>query len=301
MNVLITGASGLLGRALITELEDTHNLRLLGRTHPAEATVFQPDGKPGERMTQPLDTAWPFVQANIMDPGAMQAAVEGIDAIIHLAAAVTGLPECGVDTFRVNALGTFVVLDAARRGGVGRVLCASSINAFGTFYWRLSGTPVVYTRLPLDEDFPPIPEDPYSLSKLVNEEICAAFHRAYGMTTAAFRVAGVWTAKMYARAQAEGLPPTTAWSDDLYQWVHIADIARGMRQALEAPDLPGWGVYTLGAADTRCPEPTMELLQRFRPDLVRSLAAPLVGRAPLLSIARAQRTFGYNPRYRLGA
>jgi nucleoside-diphosphate-sugar epimerase len=179
-------------------------------------------------------------------------------------------------------------------------LCASSINAYGTIYWRISGQPVEYRRMPLDESFEPVPEDPYSLSKFVNELTCAAFHRAYGMRTAAFRFAGVWTEAMYQQRLQEGLAATQAWSDDLFQWVHVLDIATGLRQALEAPDLPGHGVYTLGAADTRCPEPTLEILQRFRPDLAANLTEPLPGRAPLMSIARARRAFGYNPQYRLG-
>ena len=154
--------------------------------------------------------------------------------------------------------------------------------------------------LPLDEDFEPVPEDPYSLSKLVNEHTCAAYHRAYGMTAIAFRFAGVWPQARHAQVREAGLAPTTSWADDLYQWVHVEDVARGIRQALEANHLTGFGVYTLGAADTRCPEPTMELVRRLRPDLARTLTAPLPGRAPLLAIDRARKAFGYAPRFRLG-
>jgi UDP-glucose 4-epimerase len=221
------------------------------------------------------------------------------DAVMHLAAGVTGLPEVGVDTFRINAVGTYIVLDACRKTGVRRFTCASSVNAFGTIYWRLSGKPPVYTSMPLDESYPPVPEDAYSLSKYVNEETCAAFSRAYGITTAAFRFAGVWSVQMYEQTLAKGLRPTEKWSDDLFQWVHLYDIAAGIRCALEAPGLPGHGVYYLGAADTRCPEPSMDILRRFRPDLAGSVAQPLEGRASLISIRRAQQAFGYLPRYRL--
>ncbi|OQA47558.1 MAG: 3 beta-hydroxysteroid dehydrogenase/Delta 5--_4-isomerase [Chloroflexi bacterium ADurb.Bin325] len=299
MRVLITGACGFLGRRLIRELEERgHELRLLDRVRPEDATVYVPSS--GARAAEPLVTDWPFVVAEILDAPALRAAAEGMDAVVHLAAAVTGLPQYGVETFRDNALGTFIVLDAARLAGARRFLCASSINAYGTIFWRISGQPSPYVTMPLDESFEPVPEDPYSLSKYVNEITAAAFHRAYGITTAAFRFAGVWTEAMYEQRLAEGLPPTTAWSDTLYQWVHVLDIATGLRQALEAPDLPGHGVYTLGAADTRCPEPTLELLRRFRPDLAANVTAPLEGRAPLIAIDRARQTFGYNPRYRLG-
>ena len=86
---------------------------------------------------------------------------------------------------------------------------------------------------------------------------------------------------MYEQRLVAGLPKTEAWSDDLFQWVHVADIVSGLRRALEAPDLPGFGVYTLSAADTRCPEPTLELLNRLRPDLTQNITTPLEGRAPL--------------------
>jgi nucleoside-diphosphate-sugar epimerase len=153
--------------------------------------------------------------------------------------------------------------------------------------------------MPLDESFEPVPEDPYSLSKRCNEETCAAFTRAYGLTTAAFRFAGVWSHGRYAALRPE-VKPTTAWSDDLYQWVHVQDLVRGIRQALECAALPALGVYTLAAGDTRCPEPTMELLQRFRPDLAARVTRSLPGRAPLLSIDRARGAFGYAPAFRLG-
>ena len=298
MRVLITGACGMIARALTAELEGAHELRLLDRVDPAEATVFVPGS--GERAAAPLTTEWPFLRGEITDAAVMRGAMEGIDAVVHLAAAVSGLPEFGLETMQTNVVGTYAVLDAARLSGVRRFLCASSINAFGTFYWRLSGRPAEYARMPLDESFPPVPEDPYSLSKWVNEETCTAFSRAYGLTTAAFRFAGVQTAAWYEHLRAEGLPTTEHWSDDLYCWVHVCDIARGLRQALEAPGLPLHGVYTLSAGDTRCPEPTMALLERFRPDLARTLVTPLEGRAPLLSIARARESFGYDPQYRLG-
>lgn len=299
MKVMITGACGYVARSLIARLEERgHELVLVDRTRPEEATQFNPGG--AGRLAIPLVTRWPFIQAEITDEPTMLKATEGIDAVIHLAAVVTGFPEQGVEIFHVNATGTFIMLDAARKAGVQRFFVASSINAFGTIYWRLSGRPSPYTKMPLDESFPPVPEDPYSLSKYVNEETCAAFHRAYGITTAAFRFAGVWRDDMYREKLAQGLTPTTEWSDLLYQWVHVEDLVRGIAQALDEPQLPGHGVYTLGAADTICPEPTMEILERFRPDLAATVDKPLEGRAPLMSIDRARAAFGYDPQHRMG-
>jgi UDP-glucose 4-epimerase len=296
MKVLITGACGLIGRVLIKELErHGHELRLVDRQRPEEATVFVPGG----RVLSPLVTEWPFHLADIMDADAMGRATDSMDAVVHLAAIPSGLAESGMDTFHFNACGTYSILDASRKVGVSRVIAASSINAFGTFYWRINPLPIKYTHFPLTETFKPEPQDPYSLSKLVNEETCAAFHRAYGIKTAALRFGGVWSEEVYDKTLETGLRPTQAWSDDLYTWVHIRDIATGIRQALEAPDLPGYGSYTLNAADTSCPEPTMEILERFRPDYVSLLNGPIQGRDALISTAKARAAFGYEPKYRL--
>jgi nucleoside-diphosphate-sugar epimerase len=198
-----------------------------------------------------------------------------------------------------NVVGTYVVLEEARKTTVKRCLCASSINAFGTFDTRLSGKPPLYTRMPLDETFHPVPEDSYSLSKYCNELTCAAFARAFGITTAAFRFAAVWGDEFYRKFRTSGLKPAGGWSDDLYQWVHVYDIVAGIRKAMECPDLPAHGVYTLSGPDMRIADLTMEFLWKYRPDLAETVDPPLAGREPLLSIRKARQTFGYPPKYRL--
>ena len=112
MNVLITGACGFIGRNLIRELEDNHQLRLLDQTAPAEATIFAG----ATRTAIPLETDWPFIQADITDLAAMQEAMVGMDAVIHLAG-LSNDPLGDYDptlTDRINHIGSVKMAKAAR-------------------------------------------------------------------------------------------------------------------------------------------------------------------------------------------
>jgi len=299
MKIVITGAAGWLGRHVATILGADHDLVLLDRVDPAEATIFDPSSPTG-RSLAPLAPAWPYQQVDISDRDGLRAAFADADVVVHLAAWPTGTWDLASSTLETNIMGTVNVYEAARDAGVRRVLNASSINAYGTFYWRTSGRTPVRTSLPLTEAVPVEPEDPYSLSKAAGELIGGTYHRAFGIEVANLRFAGVWAEVTYEKALANGLPPTTAWADDLFQWVHVVDVTTGIGLAATVPAVAPEPIV-LGAADTRAPEPTLELVHRFQPDLAASLVEPLPGRAPLLSIARARTQLGYDPQFRLDA
>ena len=113
MNVLVTGASGFIGRRVVR--------RLLHDGHSVRALVRDP-----ERLAMLPDTA-ETAQGDVLDPGSLVRACEGVDAVAHLAAVIR---ESGRLTFqRVNYEGTRNVLEAAEAAGVGRFVFASTIGA----------------------------------------------------------------------------------------------------------------------------------------------------------------------------
>jgi UDP-glucose 4-epimerase len=299
MRIAITGAAGWLGRYITAGLEADHELVLVDNVDPQEATIFDP-GSPTGRRRMPLKSSWPYRQVDILDEPGLSSALEECEVVIHLAALPTGEWERSRLTMATNVMGTFNVFETARLLGVRRVVNASSINAFGTFFWRVSGLSPVYRSLPLTEDEPMLPEDPYSLSKATTELIGGTFHRAFGFEAANLRFAGVRSEDAYEQALDEGLPATTAWADDLFQWVHVRDVAQGIAKAATVPRIVPLPI-TLAAADTRAPESTLDLLAKHQPDLVPLACEPLSGRASLLSIARARTFLGYAPAFSLDA
>jgi UDP-glucose 4-epimerase len=150
--VLITGATGALGPGVIRAFASTGwHIRTLSRHTPRAGTAA---------------AAYPHVAADITDREAVERAVSGATAVVHMAALLHVLdPKADLlpEYRRVNIDGTSVVLDAARRSGVRRVVFISSIAVYGA---SLDFT---------DEQAEPRPETPYASTKLEAEGlVCRA-------------------------------------------------------------------------------------------------------------------------------
>src|SRR5437899_12167488 len=102
--VLVTGMSGLIGGAVRRRLESEYDLSALNRRSV--------DGVPCHR-------------ADVGDLGAIEPAFRGIDVVVHLAAVARGGAPWA-DVLAHNVVGAYNVFEASRRGGVGRVVYASS-------------------------------------------------------------------------------------------------------------------------------------------------------------------------------
>ncbi|MBA3466424.1 MAG: NAD-dependent epimerase/dehydratase family protein, partial [Gemmatimonadaceae bacterium] len=148
-SVLVTGANGFLGAEVCrTLLEDGMSVRGLTRTKdaPLEPGVIR------------------FLAADLTDDRALRPAMEGADAVIHLAGRAHVVDTDGVESEiafqHANVDGTQAVLDAAIRAGVRRFLFTSSIKVMGTYAGR-----------PWTEEDVPAPADAYGRSKLAAERL----------------------------------------------------------------------------------------------------------------------------------
>ena len=119
-----------------------------------------------------------FVQASILDPGALSEAVEGASRVFHLAA-LGSVPKSVAEPDRnwlVNATGTMRVLKAAQAAGVGRVIYSASSSAYGN-----------NPALPKLESMAPEPESPYAAAKLAGESLCRTWSKCYGVDAVSLR------------------------------------------------------------------------------------------------------------------
>lgn len=292
MKVLITGGSGKLARYVIRELEGAHELVLFSRSRPPEDRAHLP-----------------WIPGDLTRFDDCLRAVQGVDAIQHLAAMPypTDHPAIrqrmlasGQDvpppdaTLRTNILGTYYLLQAAIQAGVSMVVMSGSNCALGHGF-RISRDPFPIEYLPIDEEHPSAVEDSYSYSKLAGEELLASFTRAYGIRTYVTRPSGICPPERR-EAMARNARPADAWNEWLWGWIASEDLARMHRLIMESADaLPPHDVYFANAADTTALEPTLELIQRFRPDLL-SKVRHLEGHQAFFSCDKARQALRWQPR-----
>jgi len=124
-----------------------------------------------------------FVEGSILDATALDGALDGATAVVHLAARPS-VPRSIADpvaSHLANATGTVEVLEAARRAGNVHVIVASSSSVYGA-----------NPTLPKHEDLATQPLSPYAASKLATEAYALAYQQSFGLPALAFRFFNVF-------------------------------------------------------------------------------------------------------------
>jgi NAD+ dependent glucose-6-phosphate dehydrogenase len=168
--VLLTGASGRVGQAILDGIGDDYDWRLLDREPPTEESEHE------------------FVVADVTDRDAVRDAMDGVGAVVHLAG--DPRPEAPWDSvLRNNIDGTQNVLDAAVDAGVEMVAFASSNHAVAHF--ETERKPDLYRE---DDDFRltgeelPRPGNLYGVSKASGEVLGRYYHDEHDLSFVAVRI-----------------------------------------------------------------------------------------------------------------
>jgi len=231
--VLVTGGCGFVGANLVPQLlADGHRVRVYDDLRTGRQEYL--DG---------LDVE--VVVADISDRSSLGPALDGVDAVVHLAAAGSVVDSVAdpVANFTANALGTFTVLDEARRAGIERLVFSST-----------GGALIGDATPPVDELSLPKPISPYGASKLTAEAYCHAFAKSYGIRTVATRFANVYgpysghkkgAITVFFRALHTDQPLVVYGDGSASRdFAYVDDICAGLRLGLAA-DVPGGTVVHL--------------------------------------------------------
>lgn len=272
--VLVTGADGSIGRAAVTGLQNAgYDVTGLSLRYDHTSTANR------------------AVVGDARSATDVAAALDGVDAVLHLAAIPhpsLGTPE---EVFENNVAATFNVLAQAGQLQVRRAVIASSINAFGVPMNVNDVEPAYY---PLDEEVEADIADAYSLSKSVDEQSARMAWRRWGTNVIALRFPLVKSREELLKfaARAESDPSVMAREG----WAYL-DLRDGVRAIIAALESPAAGAHVVGLAadDILIDRQTDELLRQYAPGV--PLKRPVQGRASLVDTTRARELLGFRPQY----
>jgi nucleoside-diphosphate-sugar epimerase len=207
--ILITGAGGLVGSTLRRELADSYTFRSLAlEPIPGEETII----------------------ADITDMAAMQAACQGVDSVVHLAANPSQWSSWE-EILHTNIHGTYTVFEAAHRTGVPQVIFASSNHAIGAH--EPEHAPAIYqTGRPILDHLVPIRADSYyGISKACGENLGRYYSDIHGMRVICLRIGVI--------SRLDRPPVTSSEPEGRLSaiWQSQRDFAQMVQKSLEADDI----------------------------------------------------------------
>lgn len=272
MKLVVTGGSGKLAHYLVPTLAVDHEVVLYDKQSPENDKI---------------KLSW--IRGEIIDEPKLREAFKGSDAVIHLAALRSCYNYLPVKVMETNALGTFCVLEAANSQGVKKLVFSSSDAVLGI---AQSKTDLVPEYLPVDENHPLKPQDPYGVSKMLGENMCRCYAEGYGITIIALRFSNILCpgdeSKYLHDAQDPSLRHKSLWA-----WVHVADAAGAIMRALMS-DIQGFGIFHIAADDVCLVNPDVpRLLTTYFPRA--QTRKPLSRKESLVDCRRAKRMLSFRP------
>jgi UDP-glucose 4-epimerase len=293
---VVTGGAGFIGSHLVE--------RLLAEHPDARVRVFD-DFSTGSMANLPFAAAagdrLEIVRGDLRDRAAVDRIVRGASIVFHQAA-MRSVPRSvndplGANEHNVN--GTLHVLDAARHGGVRRVVYASSSSVYGDD-----------PTLPKSEDLQPIPISPYAVSKAATEMYARVWTRLYGLETVGLRYFNVFGPRQDPKSEyAAVIPRFILWAlrgeplevhgdgQQSRDFTYIDNVVEANLLAARAPAASG-EAFNVGCGERVS---LLDIIARLEKMLGRALPRRHTpGRAgdvphTLADITKAKRLMGYTP------
>ncbi len=285
--IMFTGGSGKAGRHVVQYLLDQGyqvlNLDTRPLDNPKVRTLITDITDSG----QVFNALSSYMGLHEFDPSLRP---QPVDAVVHFAAVPRIMITPDNELFRINALGTYNVIEAAVKLGIRKIVIASSETTYGLVFANEPRAPAYF---PLDEEYDVDPMDSYALSKVVNEKTARAFALRSGFDIYALRIGNVIEPheyELFPKWFADpGFRKRIAWS-----YVDARDLGQITARAIETDGL-GFQVFNAANDDTSSDLPTKELIDRFYPGV--PVKRELGTYETLLSNRKARDMLGFAPEH----
>jgi UDP-glucose 4-epimerase len=282
--ILITGGAGFIGRHLADHLT----------SHGDTVTVIDNESL-GDRKHLDLEKVR-FIHGDLADRDELRAALEGQDAVVHLAAdtRVMDSIENPQHNFDNNVIGTFNLLELSRELGVPRIVAAST-----------GGAILGDVEPPVHEQMPPHPTSPYGASKLMLEGYLSAYSSSFGLSGCALRFSNIYGPRSFHKGsvvahfykQVLAGDPLVVYGDgsQTRDYLYVGDLVEGIRVAIGS-DVTG--AFQLGSGK---PTTLNQLIDVMRTVTGRDLEVGYLDfragevRDSWCQIDKARASFGFDP------
>ena len=270
--IVVTGAAGRLGRRVVQLLVDQ------GREVLATDQVEAAD-LPAE-----------FIRCDLGNAEAVHEVLRGAEAVVHMGA-IPGPSRAEPRViFENNVPADFNVMMSAAELGLRRVVYCSSAFGMG---WAHDGNAFVPRYLPLDEEHPMMPFEPYGLTKQVGEDIGRMIARNSNTTVVSLRFTNVPMPEVVAEFPWPAPTPENPLTLVMWAFADARDVATAQVLSLDA-EIEEYEAFMLAQPSSRFTEPTVDIVRNNFGDRVE-IRDGLEGTASVISTAKVQRMLGWRP------